>query len=480
MDIITLVKQYLCGLYAAQADFVENPGQFSEIEKRIAALSTQTARDFLSMMLTELNKGIRESGARKDRYTVQRTDTRTLISTVGDLVYEDTLYRSRETGEYIHLLDHMMHLPAHERMTVPAEARLISEATVHSYQHAADVLSLTSGRDGVSKTTVMNKIHALEEELPEMDVPEEDEKRQCEYLYIEADEDHIHRQKDPETSCMIGKLVYLFEGKEEVCAGKKALVSPFYFSGLYPGEKNKALWEGVERYIQTHYDQDYLKRVYISSDGGGWIKAGKDCVYKSCLVADRFHLMKYINRVCRQSGDEEEKNKGRFYRYIWKNNLAAAKKMLTRIERRYGPSKAVDDCRNYFTYNWGSIQRAFHDEHVYGCSAEGHVSNILSDRMSSRPMGWSQLGSDRMCKLRCYVKNYGEEKVLDLVQYRREREFQEQLPATGTDGLIEPQRKKYTKKQREAFVYVEKMQAHLESSWTVRKTLAIREQIGSI
>lgn len=51
-----------------------------------------------------------------------------------------------------------------------------------------------------------------------------------------------------------------------------------------------------------------------------------------------------------------------------------------------------------------------------GCSAEGHVSHVLSDRMSSRPMGWSQTGADRMSKLRGYEKNHGREKIIELVR----------------------------------------------------------------
>lgn len=38
--------------------------------------------------------------------------------------------------------------------------------------------------------------------------------------------------------------------------------------------------------------------------------------------------------------------------------------------------------------------------------AEGHVSHVLSDRLSSCPMGWSQTGADRMSKLRCYERNH--------------------------------------------------------------------------
>ena len=95
-------------------------------------------------------------------------------------------------------------------------------------------------------------------------------------------------------------------------------------------------------------------------------------------------------------------------------------------------------------------------------------------------MGWSEIGCDRMCKLRCYVRNNGRAKVVDLVKYRREKEM-EKLPATGTDGMIDDvQRKKYTKAQREAYTYIEKIQATLGSTSTVRKILSIREQIGNI
>ena len=82
-------------------------------------------------------------------------------------------------------------------------------------------------------------------------------------------------------------------------------------------------------------------------------------------------------------------------------------------------------------------KRCFHDRHVIGCSAEGHVSHVYSELLSSRPMGWSEQGSDNMCRLRCFVRNNGKEKIIDLVHYRREKVFQEQhKKATGTDGIL--------------------------------------------
>ena len=452
---------------------------FSMFEESVRGLTNQMAADFIGLTLSNADSLIRESGRRKESYTVQRSRKRTLISSVGDITFTHTLYKDQE-GRCRCLLDKLIRLPDRERFTPSAEAKVLNEAEVHSYQHAAEAIKING--QTITKTTVMNKVHSIEKELPEMKEPPK-KKKACEYLYIEADEDHIHRQKcEKEQGCFIGKLVYLFEGKEEVCKGRRKLISPFYFGGLYGGsDQNAVLWEKVDAYIQEHYDQDVLKCVYINSDGGSWIRASENYVGKSRLVADRFHLMKYINRVARCTEDKQNITKGRFYKYIYKNKLLAAKKLLTRIRNRYeGSEKATEKCRSYLEENWKYIQRAFHDKHVLGCSAEGHVSSVYSERMSSRPMGWSETGSDRMCRLRCFIRNYGREKVIDLVNYRREQEMVNAV-STGTDGMIyEPQRKRYTAKQRESQRYAEVLHGTISRNSTVRKILAIREQLGNI
>ena len=100
-------------------------------------------------------------------------------------------------------------------------------------QIAAD--SIRSNEQIITKTTVMNKVHSIEKELPQVrEIPVE--KKACGYLYIEADEDHIHRQQaGKEQGCFMGKLIYLFEEKEEACKGRRKLIAPFYFGGLYAG-----------------------------------------------------------------------------------------------------------------------------------------------------------------------------------------------------------------------------------------------------
>lgn len=477
--IVPLLEDLGMAFVKIGADFIDHLDQFDEMEAETKALTDRAAARFMEGMLNYADELLCQSGKRKGSYDIQRHRQRTLVTTAGDVTFTHTLFKSRENGKNQYLLDSAIKLPPHERFSAQAEAKVLSEAEVHSYQHAADALAV--GEQTVSKVAVMEKVHGVRKAFQE---DESEGKKKCvEYLYIEADEDHVHRQKygEEQRGSFIGKLIYLFEGKEDVCEGRSRLISPHYHGGLYiGGDENAALWTEVQRYIESHYEADLLKCVYISGDGANWIKAGVDYVDKSVFVADRFHLMKYINRVARLVLDDEKWVKQRFYKYIYTNNLLAAKKMLTRIQNSSGKEDVVDDVRTYLVGNWDAIHRAFRDENVIGCSAEGHVSNVYAERMSSRPMGWSEDGCDSMCRLRCYVRNHGRDKIIDLVKYRREMVMMD-TESTGTDGMIEKKlvKRSYTKDQLITAAYEEKMRVTL-GGLTVRKTLAIREQIGNI
>ena len=139
----------------------------------------------------------------------------------------------------------------------------------------------------------------------------------------------------------------------------------------------------------------------------------------------------------------------------------------------------VEDLRKYVLGNWAAVRRTLRNKLVYGCSAESHVSHVLSDRLSSRPMGWSQTGADRMSKLRCYDRNNGRAKIIKLVKYSRE---QRKLAATGTDDLSAKHLMLYqivAEHYDQANSYIDRLQAHL-SYGSIRKTLAITERLWEI
>ena len=94
-------------------------------------------------------------------------------------------------------------------------------------------------------------------------------------------------------------------------------------------------------------------------------------------------------------------------------------------------AKAVESAKNYILGNWTGIMESVKTkDKSLQCSAEGHVSHIYSDRMSSRPLGWSRTGADKMARLRIYRQNKRD--ILELVRYQKK-----ELPlAAGTEEVI--------------------------------------------
>ena len=87
------------------------------------------------------------------------------------------------------------------------------------------------------KTTVMNKVHQIADGIP-YKAPKE--KKECTYLFIEADEDYVAEQngrwsKKEYNNGFISRFAYVYEYKRETqgCKGRKELVNKFHFGGLY-------------------------------------------------------------------------------------------------------------------------------------------------------------------------------------------------------------------------------------------------------
>jgi hypothetical protein len=91
---------------------------------------------------------------------------------------------------------------------------------------------------------------------------------------------------------------------------------------------------------------------------------------------------------------------------------------ILKVTEGEAAQKRVIESREYILSNWSAAKvRLTEKEGIIGCSAEGHVSHVLSSRMSSRPMGWSKIGADKMARLRAYYWNGG--RMLELVKEQK-------------------------------------------------------------
>ena len=326
-------------------------------------------------------------------------------------------------------------------------------------------------------------------------IPQEEKslKKEVEYLYIDADEDHVSLQFEEKkgdliklngykANTVLSKIVYVYEGKdsEHPSGGKKRLINAKYFSGIYEGNKgNESLWKEVAEYIKYNYDVDKIKRIFINGDGAPWIKSGTKYIEKSTFVIDKFHLNKYINQIC-ASLDEGKKGmlKSSILNNINKKDYELLEAAIDTIEGEIPGdiTKQFESGKKFLLRNFKYIKNGiYYKNYLCGCSAEGHVSHILSGRLSSRPMGWSKKGVDKVSKLRAFKANGGD--FLQLVRYQKKDnilKIQEKEKISMKDLL-----KSFNRKVSESKKYIDRFSARVASN-QIKKMIYLSQGVRGL
>lgn len=404
-------------------EFMREPTKIAEYVLGLTEELHKLGLEMIKESLESMNQMLRDSPIRLKKWVVEAHDTKQLTTSLGNVQFQKTLFTNRKTGKSEYLLDKIMGLSPNERLTEDAKVRLLEEAVQTSYRRGGEEVSLESE---VSKQTVKNKIHQLE--FPK-NTEKPKEKKVVEYLYIDADEDHVSLQyREPKknenkqkNNCLITKLIYVYEGTEREAPQSKRhrLINPYYFCGVNSGDGNEKFWDEVYEYIDSHYDLSKVKKIYVNSDGGGWIKAGIKRISGAVHVLDGYHLEKYMTKLISHMKDSKEDAVREVRTVIRSQTRNDFETLVERLEEYPDAGiERMEEAREYILSNWSAaVRRLKHKDGVVGSSTEGHVSHILSSRMSSRPMGWSVQGATKMAQLRAYYFNGGD--MLELVRYQK-------------------------------------------------------------
>lgn len=451
-------------------DFLKEPSKLAEyvmgLTEELHNLGLKMIQDSLETMDALLN----QSPIRRRSWVVESHENKKLITSLGEVNFRKTLFTNKETGSSEYLLDRLIGLDRNERITEDAEAKMLEEAVQTSYRRGGESASLMTE---VSKQTVKNKIHRL-------NFPPNDEtpvqKKVVDYLYLEADEDHVSLQfretrgdltaneNHQKNNCLITKLVYVHEGIETEAPMSKRhkLVNPHYFCSVNTDEDNAAFWDRIYQYLEAHYELDKVKKIYLNADGGAWIKSGMRRIAGIVYVLDEFHLEKYLTKMTSHMKDSryDALNELRTsIRCKTKNDFLEITERLKGCEENESGWKRIDEAKEYITSNWTAAKlRLRHQDGVKGSSTEGHVSHILSGRMSSRPMGWSKTGASKMAQLRAYTLNGGD--MLKLVRYQK-RELPKAVSAEYEVISAEQVRLSERNRHGELGKYVETITHHI-------------------
>ena len=430
--MINSIQQFLesgvPNLQKAAKEYADTPTDFAGFVYKVRDEALKLALDYIAEVLNTCDQMVRDCPKRLEEWEVARTDDKTLITSIGAVTFRKTLFRNKITGKTKYLVDELLGFDPHERISEDAQAQLLSECVQSSYRKGGEAASIL---DKVSKQTVKEKIHALE--FP-AEKARRGRKRKVKYLYIEADEDHVSLQfqnqkgdlevneNGRKLNGMINKLIYVHEGikKEAPRSRRYQLINSHYFAGNYEGNANSELWDEVYGYIENNYEIDSIKRIYISADGGGWIKSGRRRISGLIYALDGYHLGQCIFKMTSHMLDsaDEARNLIRYtIREGTKEDFMSAVDMLIYYADGEKTEKRIEKNRDYLLDNWSAAKVRLSERNAVGSSTEGHVYHVLSSRMSSLAMGWSRKGADKMAHLRAYY--YNGEDMLELVRYQK-------------------------------------------------------------
>lgn len=422
-------------------EFIKEPTDIASYVLKLTDELHYLGVQMIKETLEDMDEMLNESTRRKINWVVDRHEKKTLITSLGSVNFTKTLFKNKETLERSYLLDKLLGLETGERMTDDAEAKLLEEAVQTSYRRGGEAASVL---DSVSKQTAMNKLHRLR--FPES--REAAEKKYVRNLYIDADEDHIALQyriskgdlkvcdKGRKNNGIIAKLVYVYEGIEPETEGSKRnrLINPHYFSRTSSGTDNKSFWDDVFDYIEKTYDVGRIEKIYLNGDGGSWMKEGRHRLPEMITTLDEFHLQEYLLKMTSHMKDRKEEVINELRRIIIKGTKKEFIEITGRLTEYLEAGdemgkRRIEEASKYVQNNWMPAKtRLSYKGILPGCSAEGHVSHVLSSRMSSLPKGWCKKGADAMAQLRAYYYNHGD--MLELVRYQKE-----ELPkAAGNEG----------------------------------------------
>ena len=141
------------------SNFYKNTNDVYNLVEGIRKSVVELGCNMIQEIFNDINTAIVESSKRKDKWHIVRTDTKQLVTSLGVITFQKTLFKHKKTGVRTYLLDKQLGIESHERITEDAEVLLYKEAAQTSYRRAGEAVCLTE--DTVSKQTVKDKVQAL-------------------------------------------------------------------------------------------------------------------------------------------------------------------------------------------------------------------------------------------------------------------------------------------------------------------------------
>lgn len=306
-------------------DLYKSPEDLAGFISATRKETDEIARRFVETVIQEMNDVIKDMTIRKNHWYVEhKYDDKKLITSVGDIELKKTLYVSKDE--------------------VNEDGKPLS-------------------------CYLIDKVLGLK--FP-ANYKKPNKKKEVEYLYIEADEDHYNLQFQNKKGDLkysdngrklngaINKIVYVHEAivPEAPQSKRYKLVNSHYF---FRGDEqdNRTFWQEIFDYIEDTYDVENVKRIYMNSDGGNWIKTGYRGIMNVTFVLDEYHIKQYITKLTSHMKDSADDAKQELYRCIRSETKADFYNLVNRLKNCTDDEdvlKRIEDTANYIDANWSAAK----------------------------------------------------------------------------------------------------------------------------
>ncbi len=362
------------------------------LESKIRDVGDEFTLKLYESFLNYIDLQFKNSKDTKENFKFKETVKRNLITSLGQITVNSSIYYHKETKERFVLLREILHLKPYQRLTNEAEYQLVKYAMEENMSQAGKhALRNTI----ISRSCVSRKIKILDGSIKE-DIKKSN--NQPEVLYIEMDEIHANLQHGGNKIC---PCAIVHEGHEEEFVKRKKLKNIRYFASAKLDYEE--LWEVIFDYVDKKYDIDKFKAIFVSGDGAPGIKSFNDCFPSAIFVLDKFH---YKKKHLQYIFKDDTNLKNIADNYI-RNDLIDEFKILvnTQIEKYPEQEKYMIKHMNYIIKNKEGIKNQDKPLYKCHCSMEGHVNHGFARYITSSPFGFSEQGLENKLKLLVYHAN---------------------------------------------------------------------------
>lgn len=388
MNIISLFNSFVNYLN----QILDNNLFLHELEHNVSNSTNNLNLDVLKKILEYLDLEYKNSKERKQKYYVQQTRERTLITSLGLLTFNKTYYKSKEkvNGKYLYYsyLEDYLGIDKWAKLSLSCEVNLINNALDNGYSWAS---INTIPNYIISRQTISKKIKNINYNY--FHTPKKKETPKV--LYIEADEVHANLQsRNKGTKNKIVPVILTHEGHMEDFVRKKKLKNTHYIASSIL--KTDKLWEETYKYLDTVYNLNKVDKIFLSSDGGSWI-TGYDIAFPNVIfVLDKFHYRKALNYIFKK--EPIITNIADSY---LRNRMVEEFKLIVKVQYQLYPDqkKKMIEKQNYLINHIDGIINQNHPDYKCPCSMEGHISNKYAKFITSRPHAYSLDGLENITQL---------------------------------------------------------------------------------